>query len=136
MEKKYTVESLRDRIRELEIQQKEEGLILKKRLNETYEMFKPSNLLKSVVSDLNSTNGLGEELINSAAGFATGLITKSLIIGKTKNPFVKLIGLAIQFGMTAMITKNSGAIKTVFLQVVNAIMDKLGEKFEQEPGQE
>lgn len=132
METKHTVESLRARIAELEIKREEEGKILKIQLTETYELFKPVNILKSVIKDFSSSEGLGDELITSAAGFASGLITKKLIVGNSKNPFVNLIGVAVHFGINALISKNYGMIKNVISQLVGSIIGKIQEEHESE----
>lgn len=134
METKYTVESLREKIKELESRQLEEGQMVRAQMKETYEQFKPVNILKSVVKDFASTDGLGNDLLNSAAGFTSGIITKNLFTGKSNSPFVKLLGLAIQFGVTAVISRNYGAIKTMFSQLVSSFTEKFIEPKEAETG--
>ena len=125
MEKQYTIESLREQIKVLEIKQEAEGKVLKAKLKVTYEYFKPSNILKSVVKDIISSDNLKDDFINTAASYTSGLLTKKLIIGKSQNPLLKIIGLGIQFGITAIINKNYSSIKDVFTQYVNAIISNL-----------
>ncbi len=125
MEKQYTIESLREKIRELEIKQEAEGKVLKAQLKVSYEYFKPSNILKSIIKDVVSSESLKDDFINTAASYTSGLLTKKLIIGKSQNPLLKIIGLGIQFGITAIINKNFSSIKDVFTQYVNAFISNL-----------
>ncbi len=125
MEKQYTIESLREAIRELEIKQEAEGKVLKAQLKVTYEYLKPSNILRSVVKDIVSSDTLKDDFINTAASYTSGLLTKKLIVGKSQNPLLKIIGLGIQFGITAIVNKNYSSIKDVFTQYVNAFISNL-----------
>jgi len=125
METHYTVESLRQKINELELRQAEEGKILKAQLEVTYEYLKPVNILKSVVKDIVSADSLKDDFINTAASYTSGLLTKKLIVGKSQNPLLKIVGLGIQFGITALVTKNYSTIKDVFAQYINAFVAKI-----------
>lgn len=127
MDKQYTIESLREKIRELEIKQEAEGKVLKAQLKDTYEYFKPSNILKSIIKDVVSSDSLKDDFINTAASYTSGLLTKRLIIGKSQNPLLKIIGLGIQFGITAIVNKNYSSIKDVFMQYINAFISNLNE---------
>ena len=128
----YTVESLREKIKELHIRQADEGKILKVQLKNSYEYFKPANILKSVVNDIVSSDTLKDDFINAAASYSSGLLTRRLLIGKSQNPFLKIVGLGVQFGITALVTKNYGSIKEVFSQYLNAFMAKLQDSVETE----
>jgi hypothetical protein len=125
MENQYTIESLREKIKELEIKQEAEGKVLKAQLKVTYEYLKPSNILKSVVKDIVSSDTLKDDFINTAASYTSGLLTKKLIVGKSQNPLLKIIGLGIQFGITAIVNKNYDSIKDVFTQYINAFISNL-----------
>jgi hypothetical protein len=111
MEKQYTVESLREEIQALEVRQAKEGKLVKEQLLITYENLKPINILKSIVKDLYSSDNYTQDLVEIVAGMTTGFVTKKLIIGKSKNPLLKLAGLALQFGMTTLVSKKYNVIK-------------------------
>lgn len=127
METRYTVESLREKIQELEIRQADEGKILKEQLKSTYESLKPVNILKSVVKDIVASDTLKDDFINTAASYTSGLLTKKLIVGKSQNPLLNILGLGIQFGITALVNKNYSSIKEVFAQYLNAFVAKMQE---------
>lgn len=111
MEKQYTVESLREEIHALEVKQANEGKLVKEQLLITYENLKPINILKSVVKDLYSSDNYTQDFMEIVAGMTTGFVTKKIIIGKSKNPLLKLAGLALQFGMTTFVSKKYNVIK-------------------------
>lgn len=111
MEKQYTVESLREEIQALEVKQAREGKLVKEQLMITYENLKPINILKNIVKDLYSSDNYTQDFMEIVAGMTTGFVTKKLIIGKSKNPLLKLAGLALQFGMTTLVSKKYNVIK-------------------------
>lgn len=122
MEKQYTVGSLKQAINELEIRQKQEKILLKEQLVETYESLKPSNILTNIIKDLASSENLKKEFINTAVAVTTGFITKKVIVGKSNNQALKLVGLALQFGITTLVSKNYDAIKEVVSQFINRML--------------
>lgn len=125
----YTVESLREKIKELHIRQADEGKILKAQLATTYDNLKPINIVKSIVNDVFESKSLRDEFVNTTASYVTGLITKKLIIGSSKNPVLKLFGLGIQLAMTTLMSKNYAAVKEVIAQLAGSVFTKMQEDF-------
>lgn len=103
---------LQDAIQLLQVEQAEKSQLLKEQLNISYESLKPLNLFKSALNDISSSPGLGENLLGSALGLASGYFSKWLIIGKSGNMARKLIGSVLQFGITNVVAKHPDAIKT------------------------
>lgn len=122
MERQYTAESLREEIQALDIRQSEEGKLVKEQLLITYENLKPINILKSIVKDVYSSDSYTQDFMEIVAGMTSGFVTKKLIIGRSKNPFLKLIGLAIQFGMTTLVAKKFNAIKDSVMNLLNRVL--------------
>jgi len=127
MENQYTVESLKEAIKALEVKQANDRILLKEQMLVTYESLKPSNILKNIFKDFASNENLKNEFVNTAVAVTSGFITKKVIIGKSNNLALKLVGLAFQFGITSLVSKNYDVIKDVFNQFINRI---LGEKEE------
>lgn len=125
----YTVESLREKIKELQIRQADEGKILKAQLATTYDNLKPINIVKSIVNDVFESKTLREEFVNTTAGYLTGLFTKKLIVGTSKNPVLKLFGLGIQLAMTTLMSKNYAAVKEILAQLAGSVFTKMQEDF-------
>ena len=123
MENQYTVDSLKQAIKELELKQKEERVLLEEQLVITYDSLKPSNILKNIFKDFASSENLKNEFVNTAVAVTSGFITKKIIIGKSESQFRKLIGLAFQFGITSLVSKNYDAIKDVVSQFIARILD-------------
>lgn len=122
MENQYTAESLKVAIKALEIKQVEEGQLVKEQLLITYENLKPINILRNIVKDVYSTENYTQDFVEIVAGMTSGFVTKKIIIGRSKNPMLKLVGLAIQFGMTTLVSKKYTAIKDSLLQFVNRFL--------------
>lgn len=125
----YTVESLREKIMELQIRQAEEGKVLKAQLVTTYDNLKPVNIVKSIVGDVFDSKSLRDEFVNSAVAYTTGLITRKLIIGTSKNQALRLFGLGIQLAMTTLMSKNYAAVKEVIAQLAGSVFTKVQEDF-------
>lgn len=122
MENQYTAESLKEAIKALEIKQVEEGQLVKEQLLITYENLKPINILRNIVKDVYSSENYTQDFVEIVAGMTSGFVTKKIIIGRSKNPMLKLVGLAIQFGMTTLVSKKYTAIKDSLLQFVNRFL--------------
>ncbi len=116
MKNKYTQESLREAIRVLEIRQAEEKEILREQLINVYENLKPINIIKGIFRDIANTRNLENDLFSNIASLISGFISKKLVVGKSNNPMLKILGTGIQLGMTAFISRNYEQIKDSILQ--------------------
>jgi hypothetical protein len=104
---------LQDEIQLLKIEQIVKIQLLKEQLNITYESLKPLNLLKSALKDISSSPGLGEDLLGSSVGLASGYLSKKLFIGKSGNLLRNLLGSVLQYGVTNIVAKHPDAIKSI-----------------------
>ncbi|MGE5315498.1 MAG: hypothetical protein ACM3Q4_12450 [Acidobacteriota bacterium] len=106
--------SLRDAIRVLEetkaVQEKE----LKYQFEETLESLKPKNLARSAVTRLSESPRVRHSLLSGAASFFTGYLSRRLLVGAARGPFRKMIGSALQFGVTALIAKYKDELEVAF----------------------
>ncbi len=130
MEKKYTKESLQEEIKALEIKQEAEGRLLKSELLNVYENLKPLNILKNIVNEFYSTDKYKQDFVEIVAGMTTGFITKKMVVGKSKNPLLKLVGLAIQFGITTLVSKKYNALKDSAIQFISRFLEEKKDKTE------
>lgn len=90
-----------------------EGRLLKIHFQQAYESLKPLNLIKSTIKQVISGPDLKGSLVDTAMGYATGIIAKKIILGKTHNPFTKLLGTIIEMAVANKVSKNAGEIKTI-----------------------
>jgi hypothetical protein len=130
MEKNYTKESLQEAIKVLEIKQAEEGQLLKEQLLNTYENLKPLNILRNIVNEFYSTDKYKQDFVEIVAGMTTGFLTKKMVIGKSKNPLLKMVGLAIQFGVTTFVSKKYNALKDSAIQFISRLLEEKTDKTE------
>ena len=105
--------ALKEAILRLESQRAEEEKMLKEQFRQTYETFKPINLIKSIFTEAVESRDLKDRLLNTSAGLTAGLLTKVLFQGATRSPLKKLLGTALMFGMTNIFVKNPEAIKSL-----------------------
>lgn len=132
MENQHTVESLKQMIAELEQRQVEEGELFKEQLDITIKNIKPANILKNIVKEFYSSENLMDEIINTAISVTSGFVTKKIVVGNSKNQILKLVGLAIQFGMTTLISKKFHVLKDKLNQLISRFLEEKEEKDETE----
>ncbi len=112
MQKVNSYAGLQDAILQLRIEQTEKSQLLKEQLNISYESLKPLNLLRGALKDISSSPVIGENLLGSAVGLASGYLTKKIFIGTSGSLIRKLIGSVLQYGITNVVAKHPDAIKT------------------------
>ena len=129
MENQHTAESLKEMIAELEERQAKEGVLLKEQLDVTINNLRPANILQSIVKEFHVSQNLLDELVNTAISITSGFVSKKIVVGRSKNQFLKLIGLAVQFGITTVISKKFHILK----EKVNHLIERfLSEKEKEE----
>ena len=122
MAKQTAVESLKESIRLLEIQQAEEGKILKEQFKATYESLKLVNLVKSSLKDLTDSVEIKNNLFESIVSIVTGYISKKLMIKSDGNILKKILGLIVQFGVTNLVAKNAETIRIFITEVIDRFL--------------
>lgn len=104
---------LRSAILHLEAQQDEEIRLLKEQFNLAYESVKPINLIKSTFMQVKESPEVTGNIISTVAGLAAGYLSKKLFQSVSHSPIKKLLGTALQFGITTVIARNPEAVKAV-----------------------
>ena len=122
MAKQTAVESLKGSIRLLEIQQAEEGKILKEQFKATYESLKLVNLVKSSLKELTESVEIKNNLFESIVSIVTGYLTKKLMISSSSNPFKKILGALIQLGVTNLVAKNAETIRIYITEFIDRFL--------------
>jgi len=119
MAKQNAVDSLKESIRLLEIRQAEEGKLLKDQFKLTYESLKPVNLIKNSIKELANSEEIKASLFETVISILTGYLTKKMIVGSKSNPFVKILGALMQFGVTSLVAKNADSIRNYISELIN-----------------
>lgn len=113
METITTLAELKKAIRDLEEKQSAEWLLVKEDSLSAYESLKLINIIKSTLRQTLSAPELKANIADTAIGLTTGFLAKKVIIGKTGNPFKKLLGLILEMTVANKVANNAAAIKTV-----------------------
>ena len=119
-----SADKLKTAIIELESKRAQEERMLKEEFLHTYESLKPINLLKSTVNEVATSPDLQDKMINAAIGLTTGYLTNLLFQRFSDSPFKKLVGTAIQFGITHVIVKNPEVVKAIGLGLYHMIRSR------------
>lgn len=119
-----TSEELKAAIQALELQQARELILLKEQFQETRESFKLINILKGTFKKAVSSPELKTDALNAVIGFSTGILAKKLMIGKTINPFKKILGIIVEMTVANKVAKNADGIKSVGGSILSMLFRK------------
>jgi hypothetical protein len=108
-----TVAELRKVIKELEDKLANEKPLMKKEFLATCKSLTLKNIIKSTFKKAITAPDLKANMADTAIGLTTGFIAKKAMIGKTKNPFKKLLGLILEITVANKIANNADSIRTV-----------------------
>jgi Arc/MetJ-type ribon-helix-helix transcriptional regulator len=122
MEKQTAAEALKESIRLLEIRQEQEGEELKAQFKATYESLKLVNIVKSSIKDITESVEIKNSLFESIVSVLSGYVTKKLMISSKSNPFMKIVGLVLQFGVTNLVAKNAEVIRAYITELIDKFM--------------
>jgi len=111
MQKKDSAEELKNTIRLVQVTQSENRVLLKEQLLLTYDSIKPSSLIRSTLKEVTSSPFLVGNLAGTVIGLTTGYLSNKVVIGSSASLLRKLFGRILQFGVTRIISKNSGVIE-------------------------
>ena len=124
MQKITNASQLRAVIVQLEHKENGEWALLKAQLFDTCESLKPINIIQRACKEAVSAPGLKTNIINAAIGTATGFIAKRAILGKTHNPFAKLLGVIIEMVVATKVVKHADEIKSFGSIIIKKMTDQ------------
>ncbi|HEY3372899.1 MAG TPA: hypothetical protein VGK10_18765 [Prolixibacteraceae bacterium] len=119
MAQQNAVLALRESIRLLEIRQEEEGKILKDQFRFTFESLKPVNLIKSSMKDLVNSMEIKNSLIETIVSLVSGYLSKKLIVNSKSSILMKIVGIALQFGVTNLVSNNADEVRQFFSNLID-----------------
>lgn len=124
MQKTYSEADLKESIRQLEQKQAEEAIMLKAQFNQSYEQITPVNLVKNAFKQIAGSQDIKDNLLSTSVGLTTGYFSKMLFERISNNPFKKIIGTVLLFGITNGIAKNPEAVRSVGKAIFRLIRRK------------
>ena len=84
-------------------------LILEEELREDFhsivEGLRPTNILKHTVQEIQESTSLRNNLLKVALGLGAGYFSRKLLVGKSAGVVKKLLGTALQYGITNFVAR-------------------------------
>jgi hypothetical protein len=124
MEKINSIEALQNSIKRLEEKQITDRHNLNEQFVLIYESIKPINLLKSTIEQAANSQAIKGNLLNTGVGLAVGYLSRILVQQGTGGPIKSIIGTALQFGVTNIVSKNIGTIASLGTAIFRVIRRK------------
>ena len=123
----YTINSavlLKEAISELEIRKKEQGRIIKEQFLEVKEHLRLPNILRNTFEEVAGSPTLRSNFLGALAGLGAAYFSKRLVAGNSRNVFRKILGTALQLGISAVVARKSGMLLTLGQTIVKRIFTK------------
>jgi len=124
MQKIDSVAGLKNAIQLLEAEHDESGRRLKEQFRITYESLRPVNLIKDTLDDIAKSPYLIDNLLGAVMGLVTGFYSNKLMLSTSGSKVKRLLGIALQFGVTNLVAKNQDTIKSVGQILVKVLTRK------------
>lgn len=112
----YNFGSLDQRIKFLENQQDIEWCAIKDEIDEIKDNFKPVNVIRNTVEEINETVGFKSNMAQSAISIGIGYLAKRFVVGKSDSMFKGILGTALQLAVTKLVSKPHPASTEEFAQ--------------------
>ncbi|MDD2797293.1 MAG: hypothetical protein PHV20_01745 [Bacteroidales bacterium] len=119
---------LKNEIFLLEMKQAINAQQLQKQLHITYESLKPTNLIKSTLQELGSSPNMSSNILSGALGLASGYLFRKATVGSTHGAILKLVGTALQFGVTNLVSLHADDLKHYGQILIHQFFRKTKEK--------
>lgn len=127
MEKITCAAELKLAIQNLEFQQEVQGQLLKDHFFVTFESLKPINLIKNTLLEITSSPYLIDNMLGAILGMVSGFISKKIAVGTSKSLIRKILGAAMQFGVTNIVAQHPDILKTVGNFIIDKFIHKKNE---------
>ena len=94
-------------IKQRESEQVQKLAALKQQFHETYDNFKPVNILKNALVDIKNTPEIKQNITSTLLGITGGFVMNKLVSITGSNPITKIIGTVLQSVVGNYITKHT-----------------------------
>jgi len=96
---------------------------LKKEFQHILENLNYFNLIKNAFSQVTTSPGLINNVINTTLGLIAGYFSKKIFVGDSGNILKKFFGIILQSVMTYVVSKNSEGIKSAIMNFLKIIFN-------------
>jgi hypothetical protein len=114
-----TLEQLQQRISMLENKQSYELQQLHEAFKEAYENLRLKDLVKEGVDAVVDKGEIKDNVVNSTIGAGAGFLAKRVLLGKRLGPVGGLLGIALQLGVSNLVTSNMDNIVSFGKKLIN-----------------
>ncbi len=128
MAKVTPTDSLNTRISLLEQKRKADFNALKEQLRTTGESMKPANLIKGALRDISGSHQFRSVIIKAALGIALGFVAKKLVTSKSENKTHRVVGNALQYGISFLAAERNNIIKSAGMYAANHVIQSIRER--------
>lgn len=94
----------------LEVDHENNQELLKEQFLISFESLKPFSIIKSTLKEVYSSPLLGESILGTTIGLATGYLSKKIVVGLSGSILSKLFGTILQVGVTKVVSKHPDTI--------------------------
>jgi hypothetical protein len=120
----YSESELTAAITQMETMHREETRLLKEEVRNSIEEIQPFTIIKNTLSKLVGSQGVKTDLLKISASVAAGYVSKSILIPSQTTVFKKILRTGVLLGVTALVTKNPGVLKTIGQAAMHRIRSK------------
>jgi hypothetical protein len=115
---------LKATIVELEIRKKEQGHIIKEKFYTIKENLKPANIIRNTFDEVATSSKLRSNLLGALVGLGAAYFSRKLVVGKSGNIFRRIIGSALQLGLSAVVAKKPDLLQTLGQTIAKRVFTK------------
>jgi len=115
---------LKDAIQKLESDKVVHLFLLRQEFEHAYESITPLNLIRDNMED-SPAHSLGNNLISTSVGLATGYLIKKWIVGKSGNPIRTILGSAAQVGVIKLVSQYHFTVEIVGRTLLQLFLHKV-----------
>ena len=116
-------DALDETIRRLKLKQKEDLALLKDQAHLTMESLKPMNLIKRAFQQIAASAEIKSNAATTVFALTTAFLSKRALMGVSQNPYKKIFGTLLQFGIAKLISNNSGPLKLQLEKLIRRILN-------------
>jgi len=120
--------SLQEAILRLEQRRREQEQDLSAHFKHTYQSLQPMNILRNTFQGVTSSSGVRGNLLRAGLGLGAGLLTKRLFFGGSGSVIKKLLGTAVEVGVTKAVTNKTGNIISDGLNLLKKLVGQPARK--------
>jgi hypothetical protein len=115
---------LKEAIFELEAKKAKQGRIIKDQFDEIKEHLKPANILRNTFYEVAGSPSLRSNLLGALAGLGAAYFSKRLVAGNSRSVFRKILGTALQLGISAVVARKSGMLLILGQTIARRVFTK------------